>query len=228
LIAKSQRPYDEIFQFVQNKRPCILPNLGFIKQLKEYEKKIIINFHDEISQSISNSKEKILNHSFVLELANGTLSQSKFYYYLIQYYLFLIEFNNLTSILVSNMTNENFNENNLKELYYQKNLYYNMISENELEESIAKEEISPNSLLYTSHFYRIVSSSPYVESLAILYTHCYMQLEISKILINDKTNGYISEAWKNYFSENGFKSIVSNLGNLLDHVTLQLQSNQKK
>ena len=39
---KLQKPRDEIFALVKEKRDKVLPNIGFWKQLEEYEKVILI------------------------------------------------------------------------------------------------------------------------------------------------------------------------------------------
>ena len=39
-MKKENLDFEKSFQRVQNKRPIISPNLGFQRQLKEYEKKL--------------------------------------------------------------------------------------------------------------------------------------------------------------------------------------------
>lgn len=38
IMKKNRKNYEETYEFVREKRPCISPNMGFVKQLKEFEK----------------------------------------------------------------------------------------------------------------------------------------------------------------------------------------------
>ena len=121
-------------------------------------------------------------------MVDGTLSNEKFVYYVIQDALYLTDFANCLKRLGDAATNEE-DKNRLHSLAKgaeedEKELHRSFFTKWDIDDSHddANKQM-PNTLLYTSYLLRVVTTRPYAEGLAALLPCFWVYMHVGKCML---------------------------------------------
>lgn len=184
---------------------------------------ISLKFWDA-SKAIIDTTEK---HKFLTSMVDGTLSEEKFIYYVLQDTLYLTDFADCLSRL-SEKAPDAAHAKRLKELAKgaeqdEKELHRSFFKKwNIIDENV---KAMPHTLLYTSYMLQVVTTRPYAEGLAVLlpcfwvYMHCGKEM----LKLREKLGDSVSripqfDAWIDMYASEEFEKEVRDYIAMVDDV----------
>ena len=178
----------------------------------------------DASQSIISTTEK---HPFLTAMVDGTLSQDKFIYYVLQDALYLTEFADNLSRLSQKAPNPihkerlaklakgaEEDEKELHRSFFQK---WNIDDENV--------HPMPNTVLYTSYMTKVVATRPYAEGLAVLLPCFWVYMHVGKqmLKLRDELGDSVEripqfDAWIDMYASEEFEKEVRDYIAMVDEI----------
>lgn len=161
------------------------------------------------------------NHDFVQKLANDTLNESCFLNYLIQDYLFLIQFSKAWSLAVlksDNLEEMKVSASTVNELInFEMELHISLcakygISKYDLENADEKNE----NIAYTRYVLELGYSGDFLDLLSALAPCVLGYGEIGLNLQNSNTKTSMFKKWIETYSSNEYQGVCHGVANLID------------
>ena len=191
-------------------------------------------FTDELRQSAAPIWEADLRHPFVRGIADGTLPMEKFKFYLIQDYLFLLDYsrvfaygvikasNEATMALFSQLLNETLNtEMDLHRGYCEKF----GISAAEMEQA----PVAPTTHAYTRHVLNVAQSGTLAELIAGVLPCQWGYAEIGTTLAEQGGSPEpLYQEWIEMYASDEFLALGKWLRSLLNELTAESSSAEKE
>ena len=193
-----------------------------------------MQFTDELRQSAAPIWEADLRHPFVLGIADGTLPPDKFKFYLIQDYLFLLDYSRVfaygvikapdeaTMALFSQLLNETLNtEMDLHRGYCEKF----GISAAEMEQA----PVAPTTHAYTRHVLDVAQSGTLAELIAGVLPCQWGYAEIGTTLAEQGGSPEpLYQEWIEMYASDEFLALGKWLRSLLNKLTAESSSAEKE
>ncbi len=180
------------------------------------------------SNSIISATEK---HSFLTAMVDGSLSQDKFVYYVLQDALYLTDFADCLDQLSKKSTNP-AHAKRLRELAKgaeedEKELHRSFFKKWNINDNDGVRPM-PNTLMYTSYMLRVVSQRPYAEGLAVLLPCFWVYMHVGKEMLKLRENlgDTVSrspqyDAWIDMYASDEFEKDVQDYKSIVDDVMAQ-------
>tara|TARA_B100000686_G_scaffold10950_1_gene10977 strand:+ start:7097 stop:7783 length:687 start_codon:yes stop_codon:yes gene_type:complete len=161
------------------------------------------------------------NHKFVKKLSKGSLNKSLYINYLIQDYIFLINFSRAWALLI-------VKSNSMSEMRIAADTVNNLInkeiqlhietclSEGISEEKLFSSEEELNNLAYTRYVLEAGYSGDFLDLLVTLSPCIFGYGEIGKKLINETKIDNPYNDWIKVYSGNDYQNLCINIGKMLD------------
>ena len=194
----------------------------------------MIQFTDELRQSAAPIWEADLGHPFVSGIADGTLSREKFKFYLVQDYLFLLDYSRVfahgvikapdeaTMALFSQLLNETLNtEMDLHRGYCEKF----GISAAEMEQA----PVAPTTHAYTRHLLSVAQSGTLADIIAGVLPCQWGYAEIGTTLAQQGGSPEpLYQEWIEMYASEEFLALGKWLRSLLNELTAESSSAEKE
>lgn len=190
-------------------------------------------FTDELRQSAAPIWEADLEHPFVCGIADGTLPREKFKFYLVQDYLFLLDYSRVfahgvikapdeaTMALFSQLLNETLNtEMDLHRGYCEKF----GVSASEMEQA----PVAPTTHAYTRHLLNVAQSGTLADIIAGVLPCQWGYAEIGTTLAQrGGSPEQLYQEWIEMYASEEFLALGKWLRNLLNELTAESSSAEK-
>ena len=189
-------------------------------------------FTNELWRSMQFIYSEILTHPFLRGLTDGTLTEERFRYYILQDAVYLRDYARALSLAGIRSPNEDalvmFNEHSTGAITVERSLHEGFLKDL----GIAREEAdqtspSPTTLAYTSFLFRTATLADYSEVLGAVL-HCYWIYErAGKTLLEHGSPNPLYQKWIDTYGGEEFGALVQAVLDLSDDVFEDLNSSQK-
>jgi len=192
-----------------------------------------MRFTERLWSSITSIYNKILDHSFIRGLTDGSLEEEAFKYYVIQDALYLKDFARGLSILGAKSPEDDwlimFNEHAKNSIIVERALHDSFFKDWQLDsETVYQTPMAPNNLLYTSYLIKIVYERPFYEGLGTFLPCYWIYQEVGKHLERMGSPVEIYKRWIDTYAGEEFEMIVKEVLAIMDTIAEGLTPFQKE
>ena len=189
-------------------------------------------FTNELWRSITSIYDEILAHPFLQGLTDGTLTEERFRFYVLQDALYLREYARALSLAGVRSPDESalvmFNEHSAGAITVERSLHEGFLKDLDvsLEEAEAT-EASPTTLAYTSFLLKTASLGDYPEVLGAVLPCYWIYWEVGKALLERGSSNPMYQKWIDSYGGEEFGALVEAVLELTDKICEDLTSSQK-
>ncbi len=189
-------------------------------------------FTNELWRSITSIYNEILAHRFLRGLTDGTLTEERFRFYVLQDALYLREYARALSLAGVRSPDEGalvmFNEHSAGAITVERSLHEGFLKDL----GVAREEAeatkaSPTTLAYTSFLLRTATLGDYPEVLGAVLPCYWIYWEVGKALLERGSPNVLYRRWIDTYGGEEFGTLVEAVLDLTDRVCEDLNSSQK-
>ena len=188
-------------------------------------------FTNELWRSITSIYNEILAHSFLQGLTDGTLTEERFRFYVLQDGVYLREYARALSLTGVRSPNESalvmFNEHSAGAITVERSLHEGFLQNLGVTQDEANQTApSPTTLAYTSYLLKIASLSDYPEVLGAVLPCYWIYWEVGKALLERGSPNPMYQKWIDTYGSEEFGSLVEAVLDLTDRACKDLNSSQ--
>ena len=189
-------------------------------------------FTNELWRSIATIYNEILAHPFVRGLTDGTLTEERFRFYVLQDALYLREYARALSLTGVRSPDEStlvmFNEHSAGAIMVERSLHESFLETLEVtQEEADRTAPTPTTLAYTSYLLRTASLGDYPEVLGAVLPCYWIYWEVGKALLERGSPNALYKRWIDTYGGEEFGVLVEAVLDLTDRVCEDLNSSQK-
>ena len=189
-------------------------------------------FTNELWRSITSIYNEILAHPFLRGLTDGTLTEERFRFYILQDALYLREYARALSLAGVRSPDESalvmFNEHSAGAISVERSLHEGFLKDLGISESEAEgTEAFPATLAYTSFLLKAATLGDYPEVLAAVLPCYWIYREVGKALLEEGSPNPRYQKWIDTYGGEKFGALVEAVLDLTDRVCEDLNSSQK-
>jgi thiaminase/transcriptional activator TenA len=191
------------------------------------------NFTDELWQSVEGIYADILAHPFLKGLADGSLDEEAFRFYVIQDSHYLRDYARGLAILGSKADSDDslvmFCDHAREAVVVERALHEGFYAHwNLSEEEVWSTEVAPNCLLYTSYLMRVALERPYHEGLAAFLPCYWIYLEVGRELLKTQPSNELYQKWIATYADDHFAGVVEQVKDATNLVAAKLTDEQRE
>jgi len=180
-------------------------------------------FTEELWRSIGPVYEAILKHPFVTGLADGTLDEKAFRFYVVQDAHYLRDYARALSICSARAPLEDdilmFARHAAGAIEVERSLHESFFADFGLsEEDVAAETIAPTTLAYTSYLLATAYGGDFPDALAAVLPCYWIYWEVGKELLESRPPNPLYRRWIDTYGGDEFGDIVAEVLDLTDSV----------
>jgi len=189
-------------------------------------------FTNELWRSITSIYSEILAHRFLRALTDGTLTEDRFRFYVLQDALYLREYARALSLAGVRSPDEGalvmFNEHSAGAITVERSLHEGFLKDL----GVAREEAeatkaSPTTLAYTSFLLRTATLGDYPEVLGAVLPCYWIYWEVGKALLERGSPNVLYKRWIDTYGGEEFGTLVEAVLDLTDRVSEDLNPSQR-
>src|SRR5918992_6319647 len=189
-------------------------------------------FTNELWRSIVTIYNEILAHPFLRGLTDGTLTEERFRFYVLQDALYLREYARTLSLTGVRSPDEStlvmFNEHSAGAIMVERSLHESFLETLEVtQEEANRTAPTPTTLAYTSYLLRTASLGDYPEVLGAVLPCYWIYWEVGKALLGRSSPNALYKRWIDTDGGEEFGALVEAVLDLTDRVCEDLNSSQK-
>ena len=189
-------------------------------------------FTNELWRSITSIHNEILTHPFLRGLTDGTLTQERFRFYILQDAFYLREYARALSLAGVRSPDESalvmFNEHSAGAITVERSLHESFLKDlGVTQEEAEATEASPTTLAYTSFLLRTATLGDYPEVLGAVLPCYWIYWEVGKTLLQRGSPNALYKRWIDTYGGEEFGSLVAAVLDLTDKVCEDLSPSQK-
>ena len=189
-------------------------------------------FTNELWHSITPVYSEILAHPFLRGLTDGTLTEERFRFYVLQDAVYLREYARALSLAGVRSPNESalvmFNEHSAGAITVERSLHEGFLQDLGVTQDEANQTApSPTTLAYTSYLLKIASLSDYPEVLGAVLPCYWIYWEVGQALLERGSPNPMYQKWIDTYGSEEFGSLVEAVLDLTDRACEDLNSSQK-
>jgi thiaminase (transcriptional activator TenA) len=189
-------------------------------------------FTGELWRSIEIIYDEILAHPFLQGLTDGTLSEERFRFYVLQDALYLREYARALSLTGVRSPDESalvmFNEHSAGAIMVERGLHEGFLADLEVTQEEADQTApTPTTLAYTSYLLKTASLGDYPEVLGAVLPCYWIYWEVGKALLGHGSPNALYKRWIDTYGGEEFGTLVEAVLDLTDRVCEDLNSSQK-
>jgi thiaminase (transcriptional activator TenA) len=189
-------------------------------------------FTNELWRSITSIYNDILAHPFLRGLTDGTLSEERFRFYVLQDVLYLREYARALSLAGARSTDESalvmFNEHSAGAITVERSLHEGFLKDLGVTQEEADQTApTPTTLAYTSYLLKSASLCDYPEVLGAVLPCYWIYWEVGKALLECGSPNPQYQRWIDTYAGEEFGTLVGTVLNLTDSVCEDLNPTQK-
>jgi thiaminase (transcriptional activator TenA) len=189
-------------------------------------------FTNELWRSITSIYNEILAHPFLRSLTDGTLTEERFRFYVLQDAVYLRDYARALSLAGARSPEENalvmFNEHSAGAITVERSLHEGFLKDL----GVAQEEAdrtapTPTTLAYTSYLLKTAFLSDYPEVLGAVLPCYWIYWEVGKALLEHGSPNLMYQKWIDTYGGEEFGALVEAVLDLTDRVCEDLNSSQE-
>src|SRR5215211_2955123 len=189
-------------------------------------------FTNELWRSITSIYSEILAHRFLRALTDGTLTEDRFRFYVLQDAIYLREYARALSLSGVRSPDESalvmFNEHSASAITVERSLHEGFLKDlgvtrDEADRTVA----SPTTLAYTSYLLKIAALGDYPEVLGAVLPCYWIYGEVGKALLERGSPKDMYQKWIDTYGGEEFGALVETVLDLTDKVCEDLNPAQK-
>ena len=189
-------------------------------------------FTNELWRSITSIYNEILAHSFLRGLTDGTLTEERFRFYVLQDGVYLREYARALSLTGVRSPNESalvmFNEHSAGAITVERSLHEGFLKDlGVTQEEAEVTKATPTTLAYTSFLLRTASLDDYPEVLGAVLPCYWIYREVGKALLERGSPNPLYRKWIDTYGGEEFGTLVEAVLDLTDEVCEDLNPVQK-
>ena len=189
-------------------------------------------FTSELWRSIKSIYNEILAHPFLRGLTDGTLTEERFRFYILQDALYLREYARTLSLAGVRSTDEStlvmFNEHSAGAISVEKSLHEGFLKDLGVTQEEADQTApTPTTLAYTSYLLKSASLGDYSEVLGAVLPCYWIYWEVGKALLERGSPNPMYQRWIETYGGEEFGTLVEDVLDLTDRICEDLNSSQK-
>jgi thiaminase/transcriptional activator TenA len=189
-------------------------------------------FTNELWRSMQSIYDEILTHPFLRGLTDGTLTEERFRYYVLQDALYLREYARALSLAGVRSSDESalvmFNEHSAGAITVERSLHEGFLQDLGITQDEAQAtEKSPTTLAYTSYLLKTATLGDYPEVLGAVLPCYWIYWEVGKALLGRSSPNALYERWIGTYGGEEFGALVEAVLELTDRICEDLNSSQK-
>jgi thiaminase/transcriptional activator TenA len=189
-------------------------------------------FTNELWRSIQSIYNEILTHPFLRGLTDGTLTEERFRYYVLQDALYLREYARALSLAGVRSSDESalvmFNEHSAGAVTVERSLHEGFLQDLGINQEEAQAtEKSPTTLAYTSYLLKTATLGDYPKVLGAVLPCYWIYWEVGKALLGRSSPNALYERWIGTYGGEEFGALVEAVLELTDRICEDLNSSQK-
>ena len=189
-------------------------------------------FSGELWDAIRPVYAAILEHPFLLGLADGTLPEESFRYYVLQDGIYLRSFARALSLAGVRSGDEStllmFDEHSAGTIAVERSLHEDFLKDLGVTEDEARTtQASPTTLAYTSYLLKTAALGDYPQVLGAVLPCYWIYREVGKALLEGGSPNPRYQRWIDTYSGEEFDKLVEAVLDLTDKVCEDLNSAQK-
>jgi thiaminase (transcriptional activator TenA) len=189
-------------------------------------------FTNELWRSVTTIYNEILAHPFLRGLTDGTLTEERFRFYVLQDALYLREYARTLSLTGVRSPDESalvmFNEHSVGAIMVERNLHESFLETLEVTQEEADQTApTPTTLAYTSYLLKTASLCDYPEVLGAVLPCYWIYWEVGKALLGRGSPNALYKRWIDTYGGEEFGALVEAVLDLTDRVCEDLNSSQK-
>ena len=189
-------------------------------------------FTNELWRSITSIYDRILAHLFLRGLTDGTLTEERFRFYVLQDALYLREYARALSLAGVRSPDEGalvmFNEHSAGAITVERSLHEGFLKDLDVaREEAEATEASTTTLAYTSFLLRTATLGDYPEVLGAVLPCYWIYWEVGKALLERGSPNPMYQKWIDTYGGEEFGSLVEAVLDLTDRGCQDLNAPQK-
>src|ERR687890_22611 len=189
-------------------------------------------FTNELWRSIVTIYDEILAHPFLRGLTDGTLTEERFRFYVLQDAYYLREYARALSLAGVRSSDESalvmFNEHSAGAVTVERSLHEGFLQDLGINQEEAQAtEKSPTTLAYTSYLLKTATLGDYPKVLGAVLPCYWIYWEVGKALLGRSSPNALYERWIGTYGGEEFGALVEAVLDLTDRVCEDLNSSQK-
>ncbi len=189
-------------------------------------------FTNELWRSITSIYSEILAHQFLRGLTDGTLTEERFRFYVLQDAFYLREYARALSLTGVRSPDESvlvmFNEHSAGAITVERSLHEGFLKDlGVAQEEAGATKASPTTLAYTSFLLRTATLGDYPEVLGAVLPCYWIYSEVGKALLERGSPNPRYQKWIDTYGGEEFGSLVEAVLDLTDRVCEDLNPSQK-
>ena len=189
-------------------------------------------FTNELWRSLTSIYNEILAHPFLRGLTDGTLTEERFRFYILQDTFYLREYARALSLAGVRSPDESalvmFNEHSAGAITVERNLHEGFLKDLDItQEEAQATEMSPTTLAYTSFLLKTATLGDYPEVLGAVLPCYWIYWEVGKALLEHGSPNPLYGRWIDTYGGEEFGALVEAVLDLTDKVCEDLNPAQK-
>ena len=189
-------------------------------------------FTNELWRSITSIYNEILAHPFLRGLTDGTLTEERFRFYVLQDAFYLREYARALSLAGVRSRDESalvmFNEHSAGAITVERSLHEGFLKDlGVTQEETDRTAPTPTTLAYTSYLLKTASLSDYPEVLGAVLPCYWIYWEVGKALLEHGSPDPMYQKWIDTYGGEEFGTLVKAVLDLTDRVCEDLNSSQR-
>ena len=189
-------------------------------------------FTNELWRSITSIYNEILAHPFLRGLTDGTLTEERFRFYVLQDAFYLREYARALSLAGVRSRDESalvmFNEHSAGAITVERSLHEGFLKDLDVaQEETDRTAPTPTTLAYTSYLLKTASLSDYPEVLGAVLPCYWIYWEVGKALLEHGSPDPMYQKWIDTYGGEEFGTLVEAVLDLTDRVCEDLNSSQR-
>ena len=189
-------------------------------------------FTNELWHSITSIYNEILAHPFLRGLTDGTLTEERFRFYVLQDAFYLREYARALSLAGVRSRDESalvmFNEHSAGAITVERSLHEGFLKDlGVTQEETDRTAPTPTTLAYTSYLLNTASLSDYPEVLGAVLPCYWIYWEVGKALLEHGSPDPMYQKWIDTYGGEEFGTLVEAILDLTDSVCTDLNPSQR-
>ena len=189
-------------------------------------------FTNELWRSITSIYNEILAHPFLRGLTDGTLTEERFRFYVLQDAFYLREYARALSLAGVRSRDESalvmFNKHSAGAITVERSLHEGFLKDlGVTQEETDRTAPTPTTLAYTSYLLKTASLSDYPEVLGAVLPCYWIYWEVGKALLEHGSPDPMYQKWIDTYGGEEFGTLVEAVLDLTDRVCEDLNSSQR-
>lgn len=190
------------------------------------------SFSDELWHASEDTYRAILDHPFLLGLADGTLPRAAFRHFVVQDSHYLRDFARALAVCAAKAPTEAdvraFADDAVGALAAEQEMHADFLKEQSLNAPLDDAEVLPTTRAYTSYLLATVYGGSFVEGLAAVLPCYWIYARVGEALLRTSSPDPLYARWIETYGDESFQAVVRRVLELTDRVGAELSPVERR